>query len=172
MVRQWRRSLLSAGSEVQRLPVTITGTGLNGATSVTAPPPTGGGPNGLTISAPVVNAAGTQLTVNITISGTAGLSYEERSGQHPGRHHTRQRSCDIYGNTVTEATVGPGNPNLDARPRKSKENVGWDNKLGKCGDSGEHLVSSKEIRWKKKALPEQAAYISILNAEGLGEVPG
>jgi hypothetical protein len=64
--------------------VTITGTGLNGATAVTAAPPLGGGPNGLTISAPVVNAAGTQLTVNITISGTAGLSTRNVRVNTPG----------------------------------------------------------------------------------------
>jgi len=38
-----------------------------------------------------------------------------------------------------------GHPNLDARPRKSKENVGWDNKLRNRGNSGVHLVSSKEL---------------------------
>ena len=64
----------TSGRRSTTVPVTITGVGLNGATSVTAAPGVGGGPNGLTISAPVVNLAGTSLTVNITISGTAGLS--------------------------------------------------------------------------------------------------
>ena len=74
----------ASGKRGTTVPVTITGTGLNGATSVTAPPPLGGGPNGLTISAPVVNAAGTQLTVNITISGTAGLSTRNVRVATPG----------------------------------------------------------------------------------------
>ena len=74
----------ASGKRGTTVPVTITGTGLNGATSVTAPPPAGGGPNGLTISAPVVNAAGTQLTVNVTISGTAGLSTRNVRVATPG----------------------------------------------------------------------------------------
>jgi hypothetical protein len=74
----------ASGARGTTVPVTITGNGLNGATSVTAAPPGGGGPNGLTISAPVVNAAGTSLTVNITISGTAGLSTRNVRVNTPG----------------------------------------------------------------------------------------
>jgi hypothetical protein len=74
----------ASGARGATVPVTITGNGLNGATSVTAAPGGGGGPNGLTISAPVVNGTGTSLTVNITISGTAGLSTRNVRVNTPG----------------------------------------------------------------------------------------
>jgi len=63
----------------------------------------------------------------------------------------------------------PGCPAL-----KLIESVGRDNKLGKTGlILRERVVFSKgKCTRVRKALLEQDAYISILNAEGLGEVIG
>jgi len=61
----------SSGTRGTTFTVTINGTNLSGATSVTVPIPIIGGSGGVTASNIVVNPTGTSLTATFTISGTA-----------------------------------------------------------------------------------------------------
>jgi hypothetical protein len=82
----------------QSTSVTITGTFAQGTwtPSMVVFSLSGGGTNGITVTAVSVNPAGTQLTVNMTIAGNASRSQRHVTVTNPdGGTHTRQNGFRV-----------------------------------------------------------------------------
>jgi len=91
----------SSGTRGTTVPVTITGTNFTSGSVVTV------SGNGITVGTPSVNAAGTQISVTFTISGTASLTARNVTVQTAGGTATDNNAFTVLSAAPTVTGVSP-----------------------------------------------------------------